>query len=156
MKKFLSALLLVCLAASMHAQTVSSSRSKRAANPNQVVGEAMKTTGTVSLAVGVPCLAAGMACLMYANFVPNPMANYTTNQTRANADNRLQYISLDEYRTKAEAFTASTHAAEVAGYILTPMGGALTVVGIPLYIKGNKLTMSVNYTGNGAGIAFNF
>lgn len=156
MKKFLSALLLVCLAASMHAQTVSSSRSKRAANPNQVVGEAMKTTGTVSLAVGVPCLAAGMACLMYANFVPNPMANYTTNQIRANADNRLQYISLDEYRTKAEAFTASTHAAEVAGYILTPMGGALTVVGIPLYIKGNKLTMSVNYTGNGAGIAFNF
>lgn len=156
MKKFLSALLLVCLAASMHAQTVSSSRSKRAANPNQVVGEAMKTTGTVSLAVGVPCLAAGMACLMYANFVPNPMANYTTNQTRANADNRLQYISLDEYRTKAEAFTASTHAAEVAGYILTPMGGALTVVGIPLYIKGNKLTMSVNYTGNGAGLALNF
>lgn len=156
MKKFLSALLLVCLAASMHAQTVSSSRSKRAANPNQVVGEAMKTTGTVSLAVGVPCLAAGMACLMYANFVPNPMANYTTNQTRANADNRLQYLSLDEYRTKAEAFTASTHAAEVAGYILTPMGGALTVVGIPLYIKGNKLTMSVNYTGNGAGLALNF
>lgn len=116
----------------------------------------MKTTGTASLAVGVPCLAAGMACLMYANFVPNPMANYTTNQTRANADNRLQYISLDEYRTKAEAFTASTHAAEVAGYILTPMGGALTVVGIPLYIKGNKMTMSVNYTGNGAGIALNF
>lgn len=156
MKKFLSALLLVCLAASMHAQTVSSSRSKRAANPNQVVGEAMKTTGTVSLAVGVPCLAAGMACLMYANFVPNPMANYTTNQTRANADNRLQYLSLDEYRSKAEAFTASTHAAEVAGYILMPMGGALTVVGIPLYIKGNKLTMSVNYTGNGAGLALNF
>ena len=156
MKKFLSALLLVSLAASINAQTVSSSRSKRAANPNQVVGEAMKTTGTAPLAVGVPCLAAGMACLMYANFVPNPMANYTTNQTRANADNRLQYISLDEYRTKAEAFTASTHAAEVAGYILTPMGGALTVVGIPLYIKGNKMTMSVNYTGNGAGIALNF
>mgnify|MGYP004652768911 FL=1 len=156
MKKFLSALLLVSLAASMNAQTVSSSRSKRAANPNQVVGEAMKTTGTVSLAVGVPCLAAGMACLMYANFVPNPMANYTTNQTRANADNRLQYISLDEYRTKAEAFTASTHAAEVAGYILTPMGGALTVVGIPLYIKGSKMTISVNYTGNGAGLALNF
>lgn len=156
MKKFLSALLLVCLAASINAQTVSSSRSKRAATPNQVVGEAMKTTGTVSLAVGVPCLAAGMACLMYANFVPNPMANYTTNQTRANADNRLQYLSLDEYRSKAEAFTASTHAAEVAGYILMPMGGALTVVGIPLYIKGNKLTMSVNYTGNGAGLALNF
>ena len=154
MKKFLSALLLVCLAASMHAQTVSSSHSKRAANPNQVVGEAMKTTGTVSLAVGVPCLAAGMACLMYANFVPNPLAGYTTNP--ANTDSRLQYLSLDDYRSKAEAFTASTHAAEVAGYILMPMGGALTVVGIPLYIKGNKLTMNVNYTGNGAGLALNF
>lgn len=156
MRKTLIMLLLAALSASLSAQSVAPVNFDRASNPNQVVGEALKTTGTVSLSVGVPCLAAGMACLMYANFVPNPMANYTTNQTRANADNRLQYISLDEYRTKAEAFTASTHAAEVAGYILTPMGGALTVVGIPLYIKGNKLTMSVNYTGNGAGIAFNF
>lgn len=87
-------------------------------------------------------------------FCTLPLAGYTTNP--ANTDSRLQYIPLDEYRAKAETFTASTHTAEVAGYILMPMGGALTVVGIPLYIKGNKMTMNVNYTGNGAGIAFNF
>lgn len=156
MKRFFSALLLVGLAMSMNAQTVSSSNSKRAANPNQVVGEALKTTGTVSLSVGVPCLAAGMACLMYANFVPNPMEGYTTNPTKANADSQLQYVSLEEYKAKAQSFTASTHAAEVAGYILMPMGGALTIVGIPLYVKGHKMTLDINYTGNGAGIAVNF
>lgn len=154
MRKILIMLLLAALSASLSAQSVAPVNSDRASNPNQVVGEALKTTGTVSLSVGVPCLAAGMACLMYANFVPNPLAGYTTNP--ANTDSRLQYLSLDDYRSKAEAFTASTHAAEVAGYILMPMGGALTVVGIPLYIKGNKLTMNVNYTGNGASIAFNF
>lgn len=154
MRKTLILLLLAGMAASISAQTVAPVNQERASNPNQVVGQTLQTTGVISLSVGVPCLAAGMACLMYANFVPNPLAGYTTNP--ANTDSRLQYLSLDDYRSKAEAFTASTHAAEVAGYILMPMGGALTVVGIPLYIKGNKMTMNVNYTGNGAGLALNF
>ena len=154
MRKTLILLLLAGMAASISAQTVAPVNQERASNPNQVVGQTLQTTGVISLSVGVPCLAAGMACLMYANFVPNPLAGYTTNP--ANTDSRLQYLSLDDYRSKAEAFTASTHAAEVAGYILMPMGVALTVVGIPLYIKGNKMTMNVNYTGNGAGLALNF
>ena len=156
MRKTLILLLLAGMAASISAQTVAPVNSERASNPNQVVGQALQTTGVVSLSVGVPCLAAGMACLMYANFVPNPMDGYTTNQSKADADRHLQYITMEEYKEKAQSFTASTHAAEVAGYILMPMGGALTVVGIPLYIKGNKLTMNVNYTGNGAGLALNF
>lgn len=156
MKRFFSAFLLVCVTLSMNAQQAPSAPACRAADPNQVVGEALKTTGTVSLSVGVPCLAAGMACLMYANFAPNPMDGYTTSQSKAAADSHLQYISLDEYQSKAQKFTSRTHAAEVAGYILMPMGGALTVIGIPLYIRGNQLTVQVLYIGNGAGLALNF
>ena len=156
MRKTLILLLLAGMAASISAQTVAPTDMERASDPNQVVGEALQTTGIVSLSVGVPCLAAGMACLMYANFVPNPMVGYTTIQAKADADSRLQYLTLDEYKAKAQAFTASTHAAEVAGYILMPMGGALTVVGIPLYLKGHKMVLDIQYTGNGAGVAINF
>lgn len=156
MRKTLILLLLAGMVASISAQTVAPVNQERASNPNQVVGQALQTTGVVSLSVGVPCLAAGMACLMYANFVPNPMEGYTTNQSKADADRHLQYITMEEYKEKAQSFTASTHAAEVAGYILMPMGGALTVVGIPLYVKGHRMTLNVNYTGNGAGIALNF
>ncbi len=149
-------LLLTALSVSLSAQTVAPIDPQRAANPNQAVGEALKTTGTISLSVGVPCLAAGMACLMYANFASNPMDGYTTSQTKAAADSHLQYLTLDEYQSKAQKFTSMTHAAEVAGYILMPMGGALTVIGIPLYIKGNQMTMQMQYTGNGAGVALKF
>ena len=117
MRKTLILLLLAGMAASISAQTVAPVNSERASNPNQVVGQALQTTGVVSLSVGVPCLAAGMACLMYANFVPNPMDGYTTNQSKADADRHLQYITMEEYKEKAQSFTASTHAAEVAGYI---------------------------------------
>lgn len=156
MKRFFSAFLLACVTLSMNAQQVPSAPASRAADPNQVVGEALKKTGTVSLSIGVPCLAAGMACLMYANFVPNPLAGYTTNLDRATKDPSLKYLSLTEYEQQAKSFTAKTHAAEVAGYILMPMGGALTIVGVPMYVFGHKMTLNVNYTGNGAGLSLNF
>ena len=44
-----------------------------------------------------------------------------------------------------------------AGICLAAIGGTLTVVGIPLHIHGKKImTMNVNYTGNGAGVALQF
>lgn len=44
-----------------------------------------------------------------------------------------------------------------AGAILLPFGGALTVVGIPLSIKGKHIMdIKFNYTGNGAGVAVEF
>lgn len=127
---------------------------QRAADPNADLAKVLKTTGTVSLSVGVPCLAVGLGCLMYANFLPNPVANWTTSATKATAGSDLRLVSADEYNAAASAFTVKTHAAELAGYVLTPMGGALTVIGIPLYVSGMKL--NVNYTGNGVGLALNF
>ena len=44
-----------------------------------------------------------------------------------------------------------------AGYVLLPMGAALTVVGIPLHVQGKKIgQLNINYTGNGAGMSVNF
>lgn len=157
MRKILSLLLLSGLALSMNAQVVDTKNDPSASDPNQVIGEALKTTGTVSLAVGVPCLAAGIASLMYANFLPNPVANCTTSSHLATAGSGLELVTVEEYNNKVRVFTNKTHAAEIAGYILTPLGGALTIVGIPLYVKGNKiLQMDVQYTGNGAGVAIKF
>jgi len=155
MRKFILLVILLSTAAMITAQTVDPyAGSQRAANPNEDLAKVLKTTGTVSLSVGVPCLATGIACLMYANFVPNPVANWTTSTTRATAESGLKLVSAEEYNAAALAFTKKTHAAELAGYVLTPMGGALTIVGIPLYLSGMKL--NVNYTGNGVGIALNF
>jgi len=44
-----------------------------------------------------------------------------------------------------------------AGLVLMPFGGALTIVGIPLYVRGKsivKLSLQVNE--NGAGVAVKF
>lgn len=44
-----------------------------------------------------------------------------------------------------------------AGYVLMPFGAALTVVGFPLCIEGERIAqINFNYTGNGAGVAVNF
>lgn len=44
-----------------------------------------------------------------------------------------------------------------AGCVLMPFGAALTVVGIPLYINGQRIAdININYIGNGAGVSVNF
>ena len=44
-----------------------------------------------------------------------------------------------------------------AGYVLMPMGAALTIVGVPLHVHGKRIAeLNFNYTGNGAGMALNF
>lgn len=44
-----------------------------------------------------------------------------------------------------------------AGCVLLPFGAALTVVGVPLYVKGKHIAeLNFNYIGNGASVAVNF
>lgn len=157
MKKLFSLLLALTVAMSMSAQKAQNKSSQRAANPNVELGKALKNTGVISMSVGVPCVAAGIASLVYANMLPNPTAGYTTSQSLANQNPNLQYMSVSEYVAKLEDYNGKVHAANNAGYLLTGAGAALTIVGIPLYCYGKHImTLKVNYTGNGAGLALNF
>lgn len=131
--------------------------SPHASDPNVEIAKTLKTTGTVSLSVGVPCLAAGLACIMYANFMPDPTKGYTTDPNVASAYADRAYISTEEYLAKLNDYSNKKNAANTAGFLLAPIGGALTIIGIPLYIKGNKmLKLNINYTGNGVGATVNF
>ncbi|MCM1034914.1 MAG: hypothetical protein NC038_00190 [Paludibacter sp.] len=156
MKKTLSVLLL-CFSMGIQAQQMESVDRNRASDPNVMVGRALTTTGTVSMSVGVPCLAAGMGCLLYANLLPSATKGYTTGTTAVAVSDDLQYITVEEYVKKMDSYNGKVQAATTAGCILTPLGGALTIVGIPMYLHGKKIAdLNVQYTGNGAGIAFNF
>lgn len=129
----------------------------RAGNPNEMIGKALKTTGTISMSIGVPCLAAGISCLLYANLLPSATEGYTTSKTAAAQSSDLKYIMVEEYIRKMEGYNGKVKAAETAGYILTPLGGGLTIVGIPMFLYGKKIgELKVNYTGNGAGVSMNF
>lgn len=150
-------LLLCCLSIGVYAQQAAPVNLQRAANPNEVVGKAFVTTGTISIAVGVPCLAAGISCLLYANLLPAATNGFTTNKATAAANTDLKYITLEEYLKKMENHNGKVQAASTAGYILTPLGGALTIMGIPMYIHGKKISeLQLQYTGNGAAITMNF
>ena len=149
MRKLLSLLLVAVLAISMSAQT-------QAADPNVSVGQAIKNTGIISISVGAPCVVAGVASLLYASLLPNPTTGYTTSQSLAAERDDLQYMSASEYIGKLEEYNGKVHAANNAGYLLVGSGAALTIIGIPLYCYGKKMTLNVNYTGNGAGLALNF
>ena len=128
-----------------------------AENQNKAIGKALKTTGIVSMAVGVPCVAAGIASLLYAELLPNPTSGYTTSQTLAKQDATMEYMNASEYISKLQGYNVKVHAAQNAGYLLSGAGAALTIVGIPLYCYGKHLmTLNVTYTGNGAGISLNF
>lgn len=149
MRKILCLLVAVGMAISMNAQT-------KAADPNVSVGQAIKNTGLISMSIGAPCVAAGLASLLYANLLPNPTTGYTTSQSLAAERDDLQYMSVSEYIGKLEEYNGKVRAANNAGYLLTGAGAALTIIGIPLYCYGKKMTLNVNYTGNGAGLALNF
>lgn len=158
MKKLTILLLILGYVFSMQAQVVKhATASSRAGNPNVEIAKTLKTTGTVSLSVGVPCLAAGLACVMYANFMPDPTRGYTTSSEIANKYADRTYISTEEYVAKLNEYSNKKNAANTAGLLLAPMGGALTIIGIPLYIKGDKLLkLDINYTGNGVGASVKF
>lgn len=114
-----------------HAKLVS----ERAANPNEVIGKAFKSTGGVCIGVGIPSLLVGTILVAYGNtgLVDVP-------KTQADVDKNV---------SKGKCATA--------GCVLLPMGAALTIVGIPLHVHGKRIMeMRINYTGNGAGVALNF
>jgi len=157
MRKILCLLLAVGMAFSMSAQKVANPEPERAADPNVELGKALKNTGVISMSIGVPCVAAGLASLFYAELLPNPTNGYTTSKSLAEQSDALQYITTSEYVGKMEDYNGKVHAARNAGYLLTGAGTALTIVGIPLYCYGKHImTLNVNYTGNGAGLALNF
>lgn len=98
-------------------------------SPNYILGKALKSSGDVALAVGIPCLATGFACMI---------AGHTM---------RVHYS--DDLFTKADLLET--------GYYLFPIGASLTIIGIPLHMHGKKIMeMNINYTGNGAGLALKF
>lgn len=102
---------------------------------NAIIGKAFKTTGIVSLSIGVPCLAAGIACC-------------TAGHVRPVETNRYGIPFVSD-------LTISTRCLE-ASYYLFGIGASLTIVGIPLYVQGKKIMeMDITYTGNGVGIALN-
>ena len=97
-------------------------------NPNELFGQALKTTGGVALSIGVPALVSGTILVALAY---SPSHQFNTNET---------YLRCG-----------------IAGYILMPIGASLTIIGIPLYAHGKRIAeMTFNYTGNGASIAMNF
>ena len=110
-------------------------RTLAAADPNQVIAKAFKSTGGVCIGIGIPSAIVGAVLVGIGNSSPD---------TSGKAD-----------EVAAKAKTRANCAA--AGYVLLPMGAALTIVGIPLHVHGKRIgELNVNYTGNGAGMSFNF
>ena len=109
--------------------------------PNYLLAKAIKTSGSVALGIGVPCLAAGLLTCIAGNVGPqNLVSNYAgyTAQTL-----------VDKEETYAKCIEAS--------YYLFGAGAAMTIVGIPLYVSGKKIMeLDINYTGNGAGFTMKF
>ena len=157
MRKFITLLLAIGFAMNLNAQVVQTDSISRAANPNEEIGKALKNTGLISMSVGIPCVVAGVATLLYSEFMPNPTAGYTTSQTMASQYKDLQYMSASEYIAKLEDYNGKKRTANNAGLILTSTGAALTIIGVPLYCYGKHImTLNVQYSGNGAGVALNF
>ena len=106
-----------------------------AANPNEVVAKAFKSTGGVCLGIGVPSLLVGTILVAYGN---------------------TGLIAMPKNVEEAEK-NATKARCSAAGYVFLPMGAALTIVGIPLRVHGKRIgELNINYTGNGAGMSYNF
>ncbi len=104
-----------------------------AANPNEVIGKAFQSTGTICMSIGIPSLISGSILLVVGN---------TKVEGTSEEDNKK---------------TASYAKCAAAGYVLLPMGASLTIVGVPLFVHGKRIgELNFNYTGNGAGISMNF
>ena len=102
-------------------------KKKNINNLYYMTGDALTSAGKTALSIGIPSLLTGGALLIIGNLKSSNM----------------------DYFTQAGCATA--------GYVLMPFGGALTVVGIPLIIKGKQLMeIDFNYTGNGAGMTVHF
>ena len=104
-----------------------------AANPNEVIGKAFHSTGTICMSIGIPSLVTGAILLGVGN-------------TKVEGTNEEDIKKIKSYAKCA-----------AAGYVLLPMGASLTIVGVPLFVHGKRIAeLNFNYTGNGAGISMNF
>ena len=104
-------------------------------NPNEVIADALKKTGAAALGFGIPSLFAGTILVAYGS---------------------TGLIALQKNTEETEKNFKKNKCA-AAGYVLLPMGAALTIVGIPLYVHGKRLAeINLKYTGNGAGVAMEF
>lgn len=103
------------------------------ANPNDVIAQAFKSTGSFCIGVGVPCAIAGGALLAVG-----------LSQSSGSAMDQLKQADM---KSKLQ----------IAGCVLLPTGAAMTLVGIPLCVQGKRIAeFNFNYTGNGLGVAMNF
>lgn len=100
---------------------------------NYEIGKALKDAGSVGIGLGIPCLAAGLATCI------------------------AGHVNKAKSRSEiGETLTNNTKLLE-ASYYLFGTGAALTIIGIPLYVGGNKIMeLNINFTGNGAGVTMNF
>ena len=115
-----------------HRQDKVEKRIDRASNPNTVISKAFKSTGSICLGVGLPTAIAGGVLL--------GVGLSTSGSTAQHIENAA---------TKAKC--------QMAGCVLLSSGAALTIVGIPLCVHGNRIAeLNINYTGNGMGMAMNF
>lgn len=98
--------------------------------PNIMFGKALKKSGAVGLGIGVPCLATGLVFISVGKTV-----EVLDNSEKAEHIRRIS---------------------EAGGYLM-PIGASMTLIGIPLYVHGQKIVeMNFNYTGNGVGVSMQF
>ena len=95
-------------------------------NPSYMIGKALKTTGDVSLGIGIPCLVSGSILLA------------------------VGYSSMDMYLTTRSQITIAGSILFPIGASLTIVGIPLHAHGKKI------MTMNFNYTGNGVGVGLEF
>lgn len=129
-------------------------------DPNYAVGKALRATGKTSLIVGIPSLIAGTILIAYGRSgsnvkIPEMPQQSDYKNTQAYLEAMQKYSSSVANNAQAATKDVEKKAnCTTAGCVLMPFGAALTVVGIPLCVKGKQLMeLKVNYTGNGAGLA---
>lgn len=129
-------------------------------DPNYAVGKALRATGKTSLIVGIPSLIAGTILIAYGRSgsnvkIPEMPKQSDYKNTQAYLEAMQKYSSSVANNAQAATKDVEKKAnCTTAGCVLMPFGAALTVVGIPLCVKGKQLMeLKVNYTGNGAGLA---
>lgn len=131
----------------------------------QEIGQAFKVAGATSIGVGIPSLLAGVILLAVGYGTPENMKQIVYElkyppRRESYSSNEEYNRALTQYKEKSRQYNDyvknqdSYACCATAGCVLLPIGTALTIAGIPLYVKGQHLLdLKIDYTGNGAGLA---
>jgi len=126
----------------------------RMGDPNYAIGKALKSTGTTAMIVGVPSLFIG-TILVSTGFGKVNKYNEMTKDIASG-----KYVDTKKYsklKNEVEQNAETLKNCQIAGCVLMPFGGALTLVGVPLYVHGKQiLEFAVQVNDNGAGVAVKF